>query len=467
MLMGSVGQKIVSLTYFTFLARTLGKTQTGEYTAALAMSTLFVVFIDLGLTNVLIRDGAKHQNNLAHLFSEVLSIKILTGLLSYGALLLMCSLLNFEASFILLVSLSGITMLVDSLHLSLYGYLRAHNQLQYEAIGMVASQIITLVIGSVCLILKLPLITLMLSFLIASIANAGYAFFWTKNYGLRITNLTFTKNLKPLLLTAIPFALAVIFGRFYSYVDIIFLKKIAGNAAVGIYSTPSKITFAFQFIPLALIATLYPTLSQLYTTNLYRFREILTQSILYLLAIALPISIGILLLAEPIIILAFSKEYLESVQPLRIMIVSLIFSFLSFPLGAALNASGHEKRQTVITGCALLVNIIANLVLIPRYGALGAAYAALLGNAGLGLAGFFLLPHTVSILPGLFFQKVLKLIGAVSIMAFTILYLFDSIHFLVLIILSGLVYSVSVLCFKVFSFHDIKVLLQNLRPKNV
>lgn len=467
MLAGSIGQKLVSLVYFTFLARMLGKAQTGEYTAALAMSTLFVVFIDLGLTNVLIRDGSQSRADLPKLFSSVLTIKLFTGLLSYLALLAACFILKFEVKFIELVIISGVTMLVDSFHLSLYGYLRAHSRLKYEAVGMVMSQAITLVTGTACLLLKLPLISLMFSFLFASLCNAGYAYYWSRKHGLTLHFVWELSLLKKMIIVSLPFALAVIFGRFYSYVDVVLLKKIAGNAEVGIYSTPSKISFAFQFIPLAFMAALYPRLSELYKTNQILFRKLLTDSLIYLLLIALPMSIGIFLLAKPIILLTFSEEYLGSVFPLKILILSLIFSFISFPLGAALNASHHEKWQTRITGLALVGNILANVILIPKFGATGAAYSAFVGNIILGTAGFLFLPKEGRVLPELFFGRFLKLLLAGAIMAFVIILFLKSLPLIPLIILGGVVYSVVILSLKVVSIEEIRLLRQSLRAKEI
>ncbi len=59
MLVASIGQKIISLVYFALIARLLGPEQTGLYTSVLATSTIAVVFVDLGLTNVFIRDTAR------------------------------------------------------------------------------------------------------------------------------------------------------------------------------------------------------------------------------------------------------------------------------------------------------------------------------------------------------------------------------------------------------------------------
>ena len=68
MTMASVGQKIISLVYFTLIARHIGAEDTGKYFFALAFTTVFVVFVDLGLTNVLVREAAKAREKIQAYF---------------------------------------------------------------------------------------------------------------------------------------------------------------------------------------------------------------------------------------------------------------------------------------------------------------------------------------------------------------------------------------------------------------
>ena len=63
---------------------------------------------------------------------------------------------------------------------------------------------------------------------------------------------------------ALPFALAGIFTKVYSYIDTVLLSSFLGSKAVGYYSIPSKITFAFQFIPMAFSAALFPAMSKFF-----------------------------------------------------------------------------------------------------------------------------------------------------------------------------------------------------------
>lgn len=389
MIAASVGQKLISLSYFTILARELGAEKLGLYTAALAMTTIFVIFADLGFTNVFIREASKDRSRTQELFSNVLFIKIFLGILSYLALFVSLEALGFDKNFKALVYLSGLTMLLDSTHLTLYGVLRIHNTLRYEAFSLLVVQLLTLILGFIFLKLGMPLIFLILAFSITSALNVLYAASVAlRRFGLKFKIQYSKKVLKTLALIALPFALAAIFGRLYSYADVILLKKLAGAAEVGFYSTPSKITFAFQFIPLGLIAALYPRFSEYFEHNKDKLAYTFERSLSFLFMVALPISTGIYLLADQIIVFAFTAEFIPSILPLKILIMSLVFSFISFPIGAFLNACSKQNVQTAITALVLFFNISANMILIPRLGAAGAAFSALGANVLLGILGY-------------------------------------------------------------------------------
>jgi O-antigen/teichoic acid export membrane protein len=93
--------------------------------------------------------------------------------------------------------------------------------------------------------------------------------------------------------------------------------------------------------------------------------------------------------AHPVIVRLYGEQFLPSIPVLRILLVSLIFSYLSIITGALLNATGRQSTQTVLVGIALVCNVLLNIILIPKYGIVGAAMAALIGNIVLWALGFY------------------------------------------------------------------------------
>ena len=457
----SILQKIISFVYFTLIARSIGVEGTGKYFLALSFTTIFVVFVDLGMTNVLVREASRVKDHIQKYLSTVLAVKLVLGVLAYGSVLVVSSILYSDSELRQMIWLSGFTMLFDSFNWTVYGVLRALGDLRFESISITASQLLSLIFGGIFLFFHFPLIYLILAFTLPSACNAVYATFIVyRRFGCVPIPKFHRETFKILWAITIPFALAAIFARVYGYIDTLFLKQILGSEAVGYYSTPYKITFAFQFIPLALTAALYPRLSECFLHAKDTFISVLHDSIKYLLVVSMPISIGIAVLARPIILFLFTDTFLPSVLPLQILIVSLVFSFLSFPIGAALNASDRQKTQTTIVGFVMIINILLNLWLIPQIGVSGAAISALVGNFLLTFLGYIYLSQSIKIDHTMFVFTFLKVLisgiimGAGVLMVFPVFGLFGAIFFGILL------YILMILLTRTIIFSELKGILK-------
>ena len=371
----AVGQKLVSLVYFTILARVLSVDDLGRYGLALSFTTIFVVLVDFGLTSVLIREGAKFPARLGELTNAVLRLKFYLGVATYLLTIFLAHAFGYEFEVQILIAISGITMLFDSWQLTLYGALRAKGSLRYESFGLFFSQLTTLVLGTISVLAHLPIIFLMLVYLGPSILNTAFARWRLYLAGVKLVGGSDCALIKTLGRAAIPFALAAIFSRLYGNTDTLIIKHFLGNAAVGAYQIPFKIVVAFQFIPLALIAGLYPALSQTIHTNLSEAKRLLFQSFRYLFLVSVPAAVGIFLFANQIVPAVFGALYVQSVPALKAAIIGLPFGFLTFPLGAWLNGSGQQSTQTFIVAIIMIANVAVDWLAAPRYGIVGVAYS--------------------------------------------------------------------------------------------
>jgi len=441
MTIASTLQKIVSFVYFTIIARDIGAESTGKYFFALSFTTVFVVFVDLGFTNVLVREGARAKDKLQVYLGTLLPTKIILGVLSYLGMYVAIRALGYPLETRQLVYLSGVTMLFDSLHLTLYGVLRVLGELRYEAISIVVSQCLSLILGTIFLTLHFPLIFLMVAFVIPSVLNVGFAAgVLMKRYQLSLRPDWDGETFRHLRKIAIPFAIAAVLARVYSYTDSIILSKLAGDVAVGWYSIPYKITFAFQFIPLALVAAVYPRFSAFFVSDKERLRATFTSTIRYLSILIFPIVIGIMTLSRDIVLSVYSAEFLPSIEPLRILLVGLVFSFMSFPVGAFLNACDRQRQQTTIVAAVLMINILLNVYLIPRMGVSGAAIAATIGNALLAISGFLVVRRVVHIWDRQLITDILLYLLSALVMGGAVWYVNTFIHFTMAILIGMVIY---------------------------
>ncbi len=377
-----VGQKLLSFVYFTLAVRAVGVDGAGKYIAATAFTTIFSVFIDLGLSNVLVRETAKFPEKASKMLSNVLGIKTVLAIVTVIAAIVVARLLGYSDETLLMISIACAVMVLDSIHLIFYAVIRGYQDLRFEAIGVVTGQLVTILSGSLFIFaLHLGLPFLIVALLMGSIWNTLWSF-WavSRRFPIKISLAYDPMLIKFLASIAFPFALAGIFSRVYSYIDSVMLSRLATDAELGVYGVAYKLTFAFQFLPMSFAAAVYPAMADYYVRDRKKLGTIFSESLKYLLIVVVPLACGIAMLAEPIIHTVYGKAFFGAVLPLQILIFSLIFAFLYWPAGSLMNACDRQVRNTTVLGVTMVVNIIMNAFLIPRFGATGAAISALVGN---------------------------------------------------------------------------------------
>ena len=456
----------MSFIYFTLLARSLGAEAIGQYTFALAFTTIFSIITDLGLTPVLIREIARDKTQGIRYLRNCLGVKIILELVAYASVLTAAFLLGHPSFTLQLITIAGLIMVLDGFHLIFYGVLRGLQTLRYEAAGMIAGQGITLILGIIFLVAHLPLYAFLIALGFGSVWNVIFSIIILRRHQITLLPAFDTRIVRFLFATALPFAFAGIFVKVYSYIDTVLLQHLKGNIVVGWYSVPYKITYAFQMIPMALSAAIYPAFSSAWQDSKEKVNKLLNSAMRYSLMIVLPITFGIAALAPEIILTIYGIEFINSIQPLRISIFGLIFIFLYFPLGALLNASGHQLVNTVFMGLTMATNIIINLILIPTYSAVGASWAAVVTNAFLFFS-VLIWSRRLSKISNQTLLNALKISGAALVMLFVVQQTKQIIAWPITIPLGGLIYGVLLYLTKAISRADFLELKKLFKKESI
>jgi len=447
----SVGVKVISFIYFTVIAGAIGTEGTGSYFLALAVTGVFAAVADFGLSSVLVREIAKKKEDAISWVRNVLGIKFVSVPLAATLAVIAPHILGYSAATTELVYIAIIIMVADSITNVLFGVMRGLQNLAYESQGIFIGQTITAIIGGLLIgydAVTLP--RLIFALLAGSVWNVGYsAFHIVRQLGFRALVPSFSLKWVPIKMS-LAFFLAAIFVKVYSYVDSIILSKVVGEAAVGAYAVAYKLTYAFQFVPLTFIAALYPTMSAI-SGDKTALKKTLLDAFWYLALIGFPIVFGIWAIAPEIIHAFYGDAFSGSVLPLQVLIFVLIPIFLDFPVGSLLNATNRQYIKTSIMGGAMVVNLIANLILIPLYGVVGASIAALISFTGLFVSGWFFARHAVAV----HMMEVVRRVGGILLsailMAGAVLLVKPFMHFALAIPLGAIVYLTAIIATKSFT----------------
>jgi O-antigen/teichoic acid export membrane protein len=458
-------QKIISFTYFTLLARYLGPDDLGKYYFAISFTTIFAIFIDFGVANIITRETAKGSDRISLYIKNTLGIKIIFSIVTFLAVFIAINLLGYPDLVKRLVYLSSICMILDSFTLIFFSFIRGFHNLKYESIGSVIFQIIVMIFGLTVLYSGFSLEWQIGALVTASAFNVVYSGYTAKKY----FKISFAPGidfgiLKQLFKITWPFAIFAILQRLYTYFDQVLLSKMAGDAAVGLYQVPFKIIFALQFLPLAFTASLYPAMSKYWAGNRDQLSITFERAMNYLIIIALPISIGSIVLSDKIILL-FKSGFEGATLPLQFTMAAVLFIFIGFPIGSLLNACDKQSANTVNMFFTLILSVILNIILIPKYQAVGASITVLVSNIFMVGAGLYWVPKITKYSPKKILIIFLKSFGSAAIMAILILALKNYINIFILVALSGFAYFFSLFIFKGFRREDILSVYQSFSKK--
>ncbi|MFH1667990.1 MAG: flippase [Candidatus Komeilibacteria bacterium] len=458
-------QKILAFIYFSYLATQLGVSQTGLYFFSLSVVALFSVFIDFGIINTIIKEIVKYPEKINTYFSNTIVLRLIFGLVIYSILIGIVFFTTMNSLTKTALLIAGIIMLIDSFTLLFYGFLRSYHNTIYEAFGNILFQIILLIFGIGILMTKPEVLLVLAALLIASFSNLVYSL--TRVVKLIKPQFTWQIDwlfVKKLLIIALPFALAGIFARGYGYLDTLLLNILGDQMAVGYYSLPYKITFVWQFIPLAFIASVYPAFSAFFKTDKVSLSKLFHKVVIYLLMISLPIAIGLSLMAKSIFINIYGLDYLPSAYALQVLILCLPLLFINFPVGYLLNACNRQVQNTINIFIAMIVSLICNVILIPLYSFIGAAYVSVVTTTLLFVLGFYYVLKIIQIDWAWFLKKMLKLILCVALMAAFILLIGNQVNYLFVILFAAIIYLISIFVFQLITWGEIKYLYQSIIP---
>jgi O-antigen/teichoic acid export membrane protein len=394
-----------------------------------------------------------------------MAAKIVFSFLAFLAVIITINILGYSDIVKRLVYLSSICMILDSFTLTFFSYIRGFHNLKYESIGSVAFQAIVMIFGLTVLYSGFGLDWQIGALVAASIFNFIYSGCSAKKY----FKFKFSPNLdystiKQLAIITWPFTIFAVLQRFYTYFDQILLSKMAGDTAVGLYQVPFKIIFAIQFLPMAFTASLYPAMSKYWAGNRGQLSITFERAMNYLIIISLPISIGSIVLSDEIILL-FKSGFEGAILPLQFTMAALLFIFIGFPIGSLLNACDKQSANTVNMFFTLLLSIALNVILIPKYGAVGASITVLASNMFMVAAGLYWVPKIIKYSARKIIIIFLKCFGSAVIMALIILALKNYINIFILVVLSGFAYFFSLFIFKGFRREDIISVCQSFQKK--
>lgn len=359
-------------------ARILGPEDFGKFNYILSFTSLFMPLFALGIGNLVLREFAKEPNNIPDIIYTCIASRFLSGLI---VTIITCVGLyyfyNTSWKFQLLTIL-----LISNIFNAFEVYERwfQHKSLNKYCVLWRISCFILFSLIKLYLILSYPNFTFLLVVVALEVIvkNSGYHFLYRKlNSQIRKGDFKKQKFLdifsqsKYLIFSALA---AVI----YLKIDILMLEYMIGGESVGVYSVAAKLSEIWYVLPQILITAVSPKLIALAKNNKEYYLIILQKGFDYLFFLALCICVCVYFISPWFIDLLYGDNYSEASAIIRVHIFASLFIYMRALLSLWLVSEKYAEFSLFSQVSGAVSNIILNLILIPMYGAMGAAVATLI-----------------------------------------------------------------------------------------
>lgn len=359
----------------------VGTATYGIYFTLLSLTYLFGIINDFGIQNFNNRTISQTPNLLQQYFPNILAIKIVLGVLYLIVVFLMAWLWKYDVDVWHILFFLSINMILAQFiyyfrsNISGLGMYRTDS-----VISALDKLLMILICGS---LLWLPIFSgkfqiewfvyaQTISFFLTAVA----AFFIVKN---KIPKLQFgidSKLVFSLLKKSAPYALVIFLMSVYTRIDVVMVERLLenGKEESGIYGAAYRLLDASNMIGFLFAGLLLPMFSKMIKEK-NPVLPLVKTSALMIWSGAITLSVVTYFFQDEIVHLLYTEATPYWGEVLGILMMSFIAVSGTYIFGTLLTANGSLQKMNKILVFAVILNIVFNYILIPKYGALGAAWA--------------------------------------------------------------------------------------------
>jgi len=370
-------QLILALGSSIIIARVLGPEGKGVYSLAILLPSLLITFAQFGIGPASVFTLGKNEHSPKQVFGANIFLAILISILSIVAGLIVIFFLNnqifpgIEKEYLFLaLSLVPVQIFFSFCINILLGLQKIK---KYNFIQLIKTFTFLILIVIFLLGLRFGIKTAIVIELISSLIASAILFSQTKKETRGITILPNKKLLKDIFSYGSKSYLGNVATFLYLRIDIWMINIFLNPAAVGFYSISVGLAEKIWLISKSAGTVLFPRVSsEKNEETLKKFTPLVCRNILFITTL---IAIALFFIGKTIIILLYSTVFLNAIQSFKILLIGTIAVAGSRILTNDLAGRGKPMVNTYLAIITAALNILLNIILIPRFGISGAAWA--------------------------------------------------------------------------------------------
>lgn len=366
-------------TYFIFyliLARTIPQNEYGFIVTIFAFTSILQIIFDFGFPFYIQREIAG-KDKIQSKLNTLISFKILVFIIYLIIPIIYFQFITVNKNIFLIIIISvmnylaGINVLLNAVFYGKQFYKQSFIALFIPKIIVI---IIFVILAFINVKTEILLSIFLLSFLVHFYIEVSYL--QKLNIKIKISEFNW-QELKEMFPSSIKIGLGLIFVLIYDRIDIIILQNITGFESVAIYSIAYSLFRGLQIFSTPLFIPRYTYYSKYFSANKYLSLNEIKNTLKIILLFSSVIILFTFILAKPIILFLYTTKYSSSVSILQWLSIALLGVFLNNFTGIISNSMRKEIIPLISTITCAIINIILNLILIPKFAVMGAVISTI------------------------------------------------------------------------------------------
>ena len=452
--LSEVLSKVTALGIQIIAARYLGENGFGVFGFAFIATGVFLDFIDNGLKVFLTRSISRSPDLMADYLHNIFALKWFISFFTVLIFAVVIYMFPLDRETLKVICVIGVSLVINGYTEMYLGVFRGYEQMVLVSKLMFMQRILFFLFGFLVLLAGYQVVEFAVAFLISSVVS----FFLTRMQLKKIRH-DLKKEFNSVLIRKIfteslPICGVVLFSYIYFCIDSILLFLMLGKSETGWYFAAFKIIESLALFLASIRGALFPTLSRMCFHDDDHFKGLWKEALKYLIIIGLPISAGTAVLAPQLVDVLYGSHYEISGLVLQIMAIPFFILILNEFIAYFLLSADKTRKVLNITLSGAIFNIALNLLVIPKWGLIGASVVA-------GLTEFLLLILFFQTINNLYDRTLfLPLIWKPALSALGMAYFLTKVSWpLIPLIFTGMgVYFLTLLLLRAFNEQDFMVL---------
>ncbi len=362
---------------------TVGAAEYGLYFSLFSFSILFNILLDMGITNFNNREISMHPQLVSKYFSNLAVLKVILGFLYIGFSLAVGTIIGYSEKHMMLLLFLLINQLLGAATLYFRSNLSGLHHFKTDSVVSVLDRFLMIIFCGILLYTPHVRINFKIEWFVyaqtmAYLITAAVSFvlvykktiFFRPRFDFNFLITIFKRSY--------PFALLTLLMSFYYRIDSVMLERMIpdGEMQAGIYAQAFRLLDAANMVPFLFGGLLLP----IFASMIAKKQEVISLTKLSFNLLLAPV-VGLAAVVFFYRVEIIELLYLSHVSSTSSILGVLMFSFTaisaSYIFGTLLTSNGSMKVINLISLAGVVVNVGLNLMLIPSYGAVGAAAASL------------------------------------------------------------------------------------------